>query len=244
MIRLWWSRQINDRYSGPQSFHVIFKKMGRGIKLIGVSFLMSLSTLTWAGLSNGTEIGKFRNTWYCVALETEYTSTPQNQTIYDMDGNSMAIVHEGFKKELKIEGSGELLDGRMVNYAGVKDGEHRYRFTPNPYGDGVGNCALVPFHTIAVDPEMIPLGALVRIPETEGMILPDGSSHNGLWRAEDIGSAIKRDRIDIFAGAGHSGGKVLERHGIKNLQPLTVELVEEGPANGCVTQPPPAPPNI
>ncbi|NPV52336.1 MAG: 3D domain-containing protein [Firmicutes bacterium] len=41
-------------------------------------------------------------------------------------------------------------------------------------------------HTIAVDPDVIPLGTWVYI---EGM---------GIYRAEDTGSAIKGHRIDIF----------------------------------------------
>ncbi len=201
--------------------------------------LCGFVSFSYAG---GEPIGQFRNTWYCLALETEHTETPHNQKIYRRNDEVLAEVYEGFKKDLKIEGSGELLDGRIVNFDIVKEKEHRYRVTPNQYGDGVGNCALVPFHTVAVDPETIPLGSLVRIKETEGMQLPDGTLHDGLWRAEDIGSAIKKDRIDLFVGPGHEGGKVLDRHGIKNLQPLTVELIEKGAPNGCVTQPPPPEP--
>lgn len=44
-----------------------------------------------------------------------------------------------------------------------------------------------PFYTLAVDPEVIPLGTLVVI---EGF--------SGVFRAEDTGSAIKGNRIDIF----------------------------------------------
>lgn len=56
-------------------------------------------------------------------------------------------------------------------------------------------------HTIAVDPEIVPLGTWVYI---EGM---------GIYRAEDIGSAIKGHRIDIFM---HSHEEAL-KFGIKEL---------------------------
>ena len=226
--------------------------MGRNHWSFGVGIAVLLGCIPVAdgkrsvNHGEGRELGKFRNTWYCLALESEHPDSPKDQNIYKKSGDIMAVVHEKFKKDLRIEGSGELADGRVINFNGVSEDkkEHFYRVTPNPYGDGVGNCALVPFHTIAVDPDYIPLGSLVRIPETEGMQLPDGTLHDGLWRAEDIGSAIKKDRIDLYVGPGHAGGKTLERHGIKNLQALTVELVEEGSAEGCVHQDPPSEPTL
>ncbi|MHB1126271.1 MAG: 3D domain-containing protein [Bacillota bacterium] len=44
-----------------------------------------------------------------------------------------------------------------------------------------------PQHTIAVDPELIPLGAQVFIP-----------SLGGVFTAEDIGGAIKGNRVDVY----------------------------------------------
>jgi 3D (Asp-Asp-Asp) domain-containing protein len=46
----------------------------------------------------------------------------------------------------------------------------------------------MPGHTLAVDPNIIPLGTKVYI---EGL---------GIYTAEDTGSAIKGNRIDIFMG--------------------------------------------
>ncbi|MBS1985839.1 MAG: hypothetical protein JST16_16895 [Bdellovibrionales bacterium] len=194
--------------------------------------------------SYGRSLGAFRNTWYCLALESDYPSSPKDQRLLDRQDKVLATVHEGFRKDLRIEGSGKLLDGRVLNFAELRGNEHRYRTTTNPFGDGVGTCALVPFHTIAVDPQRIPLGSVVRIPETVGMKLPDGSVHNGLWKAEDIGSAIKNDRIDLFVGAGERNGRYLEAYGIKNMQALTVELVQEPTDDSCVYQAAPVQPQL
>ena len=57
------------------------------------------------------------------------------------------------------------------------------------YGDPITYTGTVPKvgHTIAVDPKVIPLGSRVYIPQ-----------FNKIFIAEDCGSAIKGNRIDIF----------------------------------------------
>lgn len=67
--------------------------------------------------------------------------------------------------------------------------------------DSLG-CSVTPMRTLAVDPTVIPRRTIVFIKETVGMALPDGSKHDGLWYATDIGGAIKGNRIDLFTGKG------------------------------------------
>ncbi|MCM2279552.1 MAG: 3D domain-containing protein [Oligoflexia bacterium] len=210
---------------------------GKALSLI-LPFLPALlwTTLLCGGArAEGPEeavLGSFRNTYYYIALEEDFRNLPINDTIRDLQDRVIARVSARFKKSLALEGTGKLLDGRVVNFAGRKNGETRYRVTSNPFGDGVGTCALLPFHTVAVDPTRIPLGSLVQIDETVGMLLPDGSRHDGLWRAEDVGGAIKKDRIDLFIGASSDSG-ILDRQGITHLQALTVRLVEAPRPDSC-----------
>jgi len=183
-------------------------------------------------------LGRFHTTYYYLAREADYPHERLDTVIRDLKGGVLARVSTAFKRALTGEGSGKLRDGRVVNWAGKKNGEVRFRLTPNPYGDGFGACALVPFRTVAVDPAKIPLGALVRIDETIGMLLPDGTFHDGLWKAEDIGEAIKGERIDLFVGE-RDHGAVLERHQIIHLRPLTIRLVSPPADDTCVKKPPP-----
>jgi 3D (Asp-Asp-Asp) domain-containing protein len=113
------------------------------------------------------------------------------------------------------------------------DGESRFDVTVHGWGRGVGNCPLVPLHTIAADPSQIPQGAIVRIDETVGMLLPDGTRHDGLWRAEDVGSAIQHDRVDIFVGR-KKYAKYLTMAGIDHMEALTVTLVEHPTSDSCI----------
>jgi 3D (Asp-Asp-Asp) domain-containing protein len=178
-------------------------------------------------------LGKFRNTYYYVSLEHEYPDSPASTPILTLADEILAQVSQPFKSALDIEGTGKLKDDRVVNFAGRKDGQSRYKISKYPFGEGVGNCELIPFHTIAVDPKRIPLGTVVQIDETIGMPLPDGTTHNGLWRAEDVGSAIQKDRVDLFIGT-RTQADTLTRQGITHLKPLTIRTVLPPDSSSCI----------
>jgi 3D (Asp-Asp-Asp) domain-containing protein len=93
--------------------------------------------------------------------------------------------------------------------------------------DSLG-CPVSPMRTLAVDPSIVPRHSIVFIKETAGMVLPDGSVHDGFWYASDIGGAIKGERIDLFTGSGPDSMRPLEA---LNLKTLTVAKV--GEFNGC-----------
>jgi 3D (Asp-Asp-Asp) domain-containing protein len=184
-------------------------------------------------------IGKgFRNTYYYLVEETDYSpKDPRDQEVLDPFGNVIALVSAKFKKDLLMEGSGKLLDGRVINYHGKVDETYRFHITTHPMGRGSGNCALVPFKSIAVDPSQIPIGSEVFIDQTVGMILPDGSIHDGVWYAYDTGGAILHDRVDIFVGVRRDA-KALSLHGITHMEPLTIRVLKEPDLFSCVFESP------
>lgn len=182
-------------------------------------------------------IGNFRNTHYYVVFEGDYPMDVKDSSILTRGGTLIAKVTAKFLKDLRMEGSAVLLDGRVVNWAGRVNGEARFQITKHAWGRGTGNCPLVPFHTIAADPAQIAAGAVVKIAETVGMKLPDGSIHDGIWRAEDAGSAIRHDRVDLFIGKkGYSA--FLNAHRIGHMQPLTITQLAQPLPDSCVFQKP------
>jgi 3D (Asp-Asp-Asp) domain-containing protein len=194
--------------------------------VIMMLFAHAVSAQTVQGL-------KLRNTHYYVVLESQYLAQPKTAQILDLQGGVIAEVSAAFKRAVEIEGTGRLADGRIINFAGRVNKETRYLVTDAPFGLGVGRCQLRPFRTVAVDSSVVALGSVVMIDETVGMRLPDGTVHDGLWRTDDIGSAIKRDRIDLFVGDGDRGD-VLRAHGITHLMPLTITVVEQPGDDSCV----------
>ena len=145
----------------------------------------------------------FRLSFYWLAFESEYALEPYNVDIYDRQGFWIGRYPSAFVYELKLEGTGVLRDGRVVNY----DGGCRYGmgtcFTVldpavQPLGRGVQNRALEPFRSVAVDPRLIPIGSPIWVPELVGVRLPDGAVHDGCLRADDQGGAIKHSKLDFF----------------------------------------------
>jgi 3D (Asp-Asp-Asp) domain-containing protein len=184
-------------------------------------------------VASATEPIRLRNTHYYVVLESLYASKPKDAMILDMKGHLIAEVSKAFKAAADIEGTARLIDGRIINFAGVKRREIRWAVVSAPFGLGVRKCELEPFRVVAIDPKVIPLGSLIRIQETIGMKLPGGEIHDGYWYAYDIGGAIKKDRIDLFVGDGDRGD-ILRAHKIRSLMPLTVEIVSPPPPDSCV----------
>jgi 3D (Asp-Asp-Asp) domain-containing protein len=145
----------------------------------------------------------FRLSMYWLAYESEYANEPYDTDIYTKQGYFIGRFPSAFVYELKLEGSGILTDGRVVNYAGECNygmGTCFKTLDPktHPLGTGVQGRRLDAFRSIAVDPRLIPIGAPVYVPELVGVTMPDGTRHDGCLRADDMGGAIKNSKLDFF----------------------------------------------
>jgi 3D (Asp-Asp-Asp) domain-containing protein len=145
----------------------------------------------------------FRLSFYWLAYESDYGNEAYDTPIYTRQGYYIGSFPSAFVFELKLEGSGVLRDGRILNY----DGECNYgmgtcfktlALEQHPLGAGVQGRPLEPFRSIAVDPRYIPIGAPVYVPELVGITMPDGTRHDGCLRADDMGGAIKEHKLDFF----------------------------------------------
>jgi 3D (Asp-Asp-Asp) domain-containing protein len=153
-------------------------------------------------------VGSLRPSFYWISLEPNDGSS-KTHPLLDLAGNVLVNISEDYFKKLSMEGTGRLLDGRVINYHGrvVKpDGtkEIRWRWCgpEAPHGFGYEDRLLNPFRSVAVDPSVIPLDSKVYIPAARGAKLPDGSIHDGYFMAVDIGDLIKSKKIDIFTSFG------------------------------------------
>lgn len=177
------------------------------------------------------KIGDLKPTFYWVALE-ERNDGPSTHDLKDMDGRVLARVSERFYRAIRLEGTGKLLDGRVLNYEGRVtlpngDVEIRYIICPKsaPYGYGLDKRKLVPFRSVAVDTRVVPIDSKVYIPAAKGARLPDGSIHDGIFRAIDIGDAIQNKRIDMFTAYGDQS-VVFTRAGMSNMKAVEVFLID------------------
>lgn len=154
----------------------------------------------------GPKLGSFQLTYYWVTTEEEFTGS-KDTNLYDKSCKLLATVTAKFAASLKLEGTGRLSDGRLLNYDGscscptspcylVADAQH-------PWGYGVQGKALVPFRSFAVDKAEIPYGSKVYVPELDGVSVPGDSPwgnfvHDGCFSADDTGGAIVGKHVDWF----------------------------------------------
>lgn len=148
-------------------------------------------------------LGRFRPTFYRILDESadEWDGEDATEPLLTPEGDLIKRVAPGFKYHLDIEGSGRLSDGRIVNIEQQVEGEARYSVVRNaPFGLGDHGYKLIPFRTLAVDPQVIPLGTVLYLPSLVGIKLPSGEVHDGFVFAHDTGQGIAGNRIDVFVG--------------------------------------------
>ncbi len=156
----------------------------------------------------GSLLGPHQMTYYWLASESEHTG-PKVEELYTSDCSTIATVSTSFADALKLEGSGRLSDGRVLNYGGVCGCDNSPCFfevdESAPWGLGVQSLPLRPFRSIAVDTGDFSIGQSVYVEELDGLVMPGDAdygqyTHDGCVVATDVGSGIGSGHIDFFAG--------------------------------------------
>ena len=176
---------------------------------------------------------KLKITYYYLAQEKDYAAGPPNATIVDSACKGIATVSKKFYDALCIEGSGRLKDGRVINYwtkctcaekcaYGSKTCYKALDAKKYPWGLGATGNGIKPLRSWAVDKSIIPLGTLLYAPAWDGVKLPTvdglgGWTHDGCFRADDVGGGIKGYHYDFYAGT-RAMYKALEKVGAGQFQ--------------------------
>ena len=148
------------------------------------------------------------STWYNSPV---FKEDPNGIVIRDMKGRSLGVKLS--RKDwcnLAMEGTGFIND-KTYNYAGTSNsykvscshspsGRVKFHVTTFPYGVGNKNNPLKPFFSIACDQSKFKFGQVFYIPEADGILLPGGEKHDGIFRCDDVGGLIKGNHIDVFIG--------------------------------------------
>ena len=163
----------------------------------------------------GTPVGSMWNTYYYFADEADYGGA-DDTTLYDESCNPITQVPAEFSDDVCIEGSGRLEDGRVINYADTCSCGRRCPTggiicyvvldpTRFPWGMGSRSNPLEPLRSWAVDTSFLPFGTVLYAEEWDGVAIPaidglGGFTHDGCFRADDVGGAIDGNHYDFFAG--------------------------------------------
>jgi len=115
--------------------------------------------------------------------------------LFNLFGNSHTSNEKGKLEQFRKQ----TAERKLVQAKEVSRGEDNINnfiaTAYTPYDEGcngitVTGSTCTPFRTLAVDPEVIPLHSIV-------LIKSDYDSLSGYWIAEDIGGAIKGNRVDL-----------------------------------------------
>lgn len=173
------------------------------------------------------QIGLFSITFYYVVGEEEVVAKarpandnaegdaelaavapPETVTLYQSKNcEPIAEVSREFAHQLRVQGTGKLRDGRVLNIWGHCNCGHSpcFKVIPHQWGTAGSGRPLQPFRTVAVDPKLIKLGSLLHVPLLEGRLMPGrapwgGYVHDGCVVADDVGGGIKGEQLDLFVG--------------------------------------------
>lgn len=119
------------------------------------------------------------------------------------------------------ESRGEVLRMRATAYDLSVESCGKERGHPE-YGITYSGTRAEAGRTVAVDPEVIPLGSSVRI------TFPEEYSHmDGMYVAEDTGRLIRGNSIDIFFGEDEIGSREVNKKALKfGVQYVEVEIID------------------
>jgi 3D (Asp-Asp-Asp) domain-containing protein len=154
--------------------------------------------------------------------ELTAVAPPEKYTLYGPGKGCEPIAEttREFVSELTMQGTGKLLDGRLVNIWGPCKCPNSpcFHVVEQQWGIGGGGRPLQPFRSVAVDPKLIKLGSLLYVPLLEGRTMPGrqpwgGFVHDGCVIADDTGGAVRNFQLDLFVGrrgwflgmSGHPG---------------------------------------
>lgn len=179
-------------------------------------------------------VGSFAPTFYRILDERapEWKDEARTEALLTMSGSLLERVTPAFKRQLDIEGSARLRDGRTVNIHKKIDGGWRYIIARDaPFGLGLDGYKLIPYRTLAVDPNVIKPGTVLYLPALDGVRLPSGEIHDGFFFAHDEGQGITGQRIDVFVGFESDVDNTLTRsERIEDMNPVEVYQVDDATA--------------
>lgn len=118
------------------------------------------------------------------------------KNLKDSKRKVLAKVAKKTKKKIRMEGTGLLANGDLVNL-----GTHINEFMlldrkKTPYGLGSKDNGLTPYVSVASND--IPYGTTLYVKELDGVKLPTGVKHNGCVRVDDVSWSFSGCHIDFF----------------------------------------------
>ena len=145
-------------------------------------------------LRKGSYLGRFKVTFYWLVEESSYEGK-KTCPLYTTDGRLIGRFTPQFMRDFRTEACALLSDGRIISYMKRRD---RCEVVETPVG--ANGYTLTELKSVAVDPSLINVGSTLYIPDADDMPVGNNLFHDGVFRAHDIGSAVKGQHLDVYLG--------------------------------------------
>jgi 3D (Asp-Asp-Asp) domain-containing protein len=167
---------------------------------------------TYASI-RGRLLGTFKNTYYDFPNEGDF----EGEAVALMNSQCQRIkaVPRGFFESVCVQGSGMLSSGTPVSFSRrdcscaelCPRTEQKICFdaldaSAFPWGRGATGQSITPLLTVAADPDVLPMGTGIYIPEYDGLPRDPSHSgkHDGCFLVQDQGLKVKGRHVDVFTG--------------------------------------------
>ncbi|TNE51367.1 MAG: hypothetical protein EP343_04545 [Deltaproteobacteria bacterium] len=168
---------------------------------LGVAW-MTLGCTTRATRSSARDLGAYRLTVYWLSSERRF----RGRKLYSLYDGKLRIsrVSRRFAKALRLQGSGRLNDGTIVQYVRRCRGRCMQVRVINrqvfPMGVGAAGVALQPLRSVAAS-RRFRFGSSLYIPKLARILRKRGQEHSGCFMVHDRGGRIRGKRLDLFTGS-------------------------------------------
>jgi hypothetical protein len=144
-------------------------------------------------------------TYYWITLESEESgSGSKNTSLKTCNGKTIAKVTKHYAERVRMEGTGKLNDGRVINLGDCDcdDGFSCFEaYDPRKYPWGIGSHdnPILPYTHVAANDHKV--GTRLYIPKLDGKRLPGANqAHNGCVEVGDKGWSFGSKHLDFFVG--------------------------------------------
>ncbi len=137
----------------------------------------------------------------------------EKKIMRDIQGQSIMTVCKNVFDNCLMQGTCLIRQGSneiLINVSSVIQNERRFLILKNSVcifgigstkGQNIKSMCLDPYYSVAADLSLYNIGDVVFIPTAVGMVMPDGSVHDGYFIVRDSGGAITGyGRFDFFTG--------------------------------------------
>lgn len=139
--------------------------------------------------------------------DTKGCPLPTKQPLHGAGGKILGHVCKETAEACGLQGSCAIVqNGQMKTYniIGRFEGQDRFFEIEKEgcrFGYGVQSSCLDPFFTLAADLNIYKPGEVIFVPAVVGLVLPDGTVHDGYFIIRDQGRGIVgRGRFDFYSG--------------------------------------------